>query len=158
MAMAWWQAGWQLVDGNLRSLSAGAKKFVRNLRLTVAVLSFYILTSYAMLVAAFIWPEFDRAFFAVAIFLVANSLWAYVLLIALPLRAKSIVRLIDKGYPENAKELAIRVAARKLHEESIESEELLVETAFNEGRKAYRKYKARAERLKQELDEDPGNP
>ncbi len=78
------------------------------------------------------------------------------ILLGLPLKAKSVLRLIDQGYPANAREFAIRAAARKLHEQSIETEELLVDTAINESKKALKKYRARAERLREQLDADEG--
>ncbi len=100
-----------------------------------------------------IWqPAYTQYALGLVAIYVAVPLIVVWFLMGLPLRAKSIVRLIDQGYPANVKELAIRAAAKKLHEESIETEELLVDTAINESRKALKKYRARAERLKQELD------
>jgi Na+/phosphate symporter len=107
----------------------------------------------ASAVVAIAWPAYwPYAYAAATVFLVI-PLVILLALVALPLKAKSVVRLIDMGYPANTKEMAIRVAARKLHEQSIESEELLVQTALNESRKLLRKYRERAERLKQELEE-----
>jgi hypothetical protein len=59
--------------------------------------------------------------------------------VGLPLKAHGVIRLIERGYPGNAREVAIRLAARKLRDESIETEELLVETALNEARKVLRR-------------------
>ena len=150
--MAWWHAAWSLVDTTLRGWSQAAQSIVAKVRFARNAVGVFIFALYALVAAAIIWPQYDQIFLGITIVLLSILIWVAFFLIGLPLRAKSIVRLIDTGYPENAKELALRVAARKLHEESIETEELLVETAWNEGRKAYHKYKAKAMQLKEELD------
>lgn len=147
----WWQS-WKFVDKRLRKISAKAQKMVKRLRLA----RFLVLVLFLLpLVAAglIIWkPAYTQYALALIAIYVAVPLIAIWFLLGVPLRAKSIVRLIDMGYPKNVKELAIRAAAKKLHEESIETEELLVDTAINESKKALRKYRERAERLKEELD------
>ena len=139
----------------LRDVSKKAQKIIRRLRLArLLILLLFILP----LVAAglTIWrPQYGPYALALIAVYVAVPLLGVWFLVGLPLKAKSIIRLIEKGYPANAREFAIRAAARKLHEQSIESEELLVDTAINESRKVLKKYRARAEKLKQELDEMP---
>lgn len=143
-AFAWLRTLWSLVDERLAQVSATLQRIVRTLRLLVGVLVVAILLVLAAPVVLFLWPEYFPIAYAVATAILVIPLVALVVLVALPLRLKSVVRLIDKGYPANAKELAIRVAARKLHDQSIETEELLVETALNEGRKLMERAKARA--------------
>lgn len=150
----WFKALWHMVDGTLRGLSRSLKKFVRTLRILRFFLVVAVLTVLASAVVAIAWPVYGPYFYAAAQVFLAIPLLILLILVALPLRAKSVVRLIDLGYPDNAKELAIRVAARKLHDQSIESEELILETAWNESKKMLRKYRQRADRLKRELDDD----
>lgn len=156
--MAWWSAAWSLADDTLRGWSKTAQGIVAKIRLARNAVGAFIFIVYALVASAMIWPQHDQYFLGVALILMSVIIWLAFVLVSLPLRAKSIVRLIDTGYPENAKELAIRMAARKLHEESIETEELIVATAWNEGRKAYHKYKAKAMELKEELDREPAEP
>lgn len=153
--MAWWTAAWSVADDTLRGWSQAAQSVVAKIRLARNAVGAFIFIVYALVAAAMIWPQYDQYFLGVALVLMSVIIWLAFFLVSLPLRAKSIVRLIDQGYPNNAKELAIRMAARKLHEESIETEELLVSTAWNEGRKAYHKYKVKAMELKRELDAQP---
>ena len=148
-----YRAIWTTLDGTLRGVSKGLKTLVRTLRWLRAFLVLAVLTVLASAVIAIAWPAGFPYFYAAASVFLVIPLIILLILVALPLQAKSIVRLIDIGYPENAKELAIRVVARKLHEQSIESEELLVETAFNESRKLLKRYRERAERVKQDLAE-----
>lgn len=150
----WFKALWHMVDGTLRGLSKGLKRFVRTLRILRFFLIIAILTVLASAVVAIGWPQYWPYLYAASAVFLAIPLLILLVLVALPLRAKSVVRLIDLGYPDNAKELAIRVAARKLHDQSIESEAMILETAWNESKKMLRKYRARAERLKRELDAD----
>jgi hypothetical protein len=135
---------WAMVDGRLRDLSARLQRLVRLLRVLVAFLTVGVLLVLGSAVVGLFWPEWFFVAYAVATVFLVLPLAALLVLAMLPLRAKSVIRLIDKGYPANARELAIRVAARKLRDQSIETEELLVETAVNEGRKLVDRAKARA--------------
>lgn len=140
----WYKSILKTVDDALISFSKTAKKIVRMIRLARALLFLFVLTILGLGVAGIIWPQHLPYFFAAATIPIALPVIILAVLVALPLRAKSVVRLIDMGYPANAKEMAIRMAARKLHEESIESEELLFATAWNESKKVLRKYRQRA--------------
>ncbi len=150
--MAWYKAIWHKIDDTLRSISRNAKKVVRILRIVRAFLATGILIVLATIVALFVLPEWVHLFFAISMLFLVIPLVMLLVLIQLPLMAKSIVRLIDKGYPDNARELAIRLAARKLHEQSIETEELLLDTAINEARKAKEYYGRKAKQLQAQLD------
>lgn len=142
------------IDRMLKDWSAKAQKIVRRLRLArFLVLLLFLVPLAAAAGVAIGLPWFMPYAMAILAVYVAVPLLAVFYLLGLPLKAKSIVRLIDKGYPANLKELAIRSAARKLHEQSIETEELMLDTAINESRKLLKKYQARADRLKKELDE-----
>lgn len=158
--MAWWKPAWTLMDDTLRGLSKSAKARLRFIRQLRAILVLGLIITYTAAVGAIVWPEQMRWFVAAMGVGLSISLMFWYVIVNMPLQAKSVVRLIDQGYPANVKELAIRAAARKLHEESIETEELLVETAWNETKKAYRKYMARADSLRDELDEEeaPSRP
>ncbi len=151
----WYSALLRMLDDSLRSASKTAKKVVRMLRLTRALLILVAILYLSGGPIAFLWPNFLPYYIALVAITFTGAFLGLAFLVGLPLRAKSIVRLVDMGYPKNMRELGIRVVARKLHEESIESEELLVETAWNESKKLLRKYKARAARLKEELDAEP---
>ncbi len=151
----WMTRVWQMLDDNLRSASEKARKLVRGIRIARALLWLLALLYIAGGVAGVLWPGYLQWIVLAGAITFAVPFILLAFLVALPLKAKSVVRLVDMGYPKNARELGIRMVARKLHEESIETEELLVETAWNESRKMLRKYRARAERLKQELDEEP---
>ncbi|MGB1587118.1 MAG: hypothetical protein ACPHID_08765 [Thermoplasmatota archaeon] len=153
--MAWWRAAYDVADEKLRSISDSAQKLVGTLRAVRAALVVLTLLYFSGAPIAIVWPQFLPYYFILFSITFATVTLGMAYLVGLPLRAKSLIRLIDKGYPANARELAIRAAARKLNEQSIETEELLVDTAWNEGRKAYHKYKARAQRLKEELDAEP---
>ncbi|HLF16238.1 MAG TPA: hypothetical protein VI796_02260 [Candidatus Thermoplasmatota archaeon] len=148
----WYLALWRWLDLRLQAVAKRLQRTVRWLRAIRALLVLGILLVLASAVVGLVWPRWFPIAYAVAAVALVIPLVALAFLVALPLRARSVVRLIDKGYPGNAKELAIRMAARKLHEESIATEELLVDTAINEGRKAVRKWGERARRLKEELD------
>ncbi len=157
--LAWYKAIWYKIDETLRSISRTLKKIVRTLRFVRAFLATGILIVFASIVAAFILPEWMPLFYAISMLFLVIPLVMLLALIQLPLMAKSVVRLIDKGYPDNARELAIRLAARKLHEQSIETEELLLDTAINEARKAKDYYARKAKQLQAQLDaldEDEG--
>jgi hypothetical protein len=155
-AFAWLKALWAYVDERLANFAKSLRKVLRLLRLTQALLVIGILAVLASAVVGLVWPDYFAYTYAVATIFLILPLVILVVLVALPLRAKSIVRLIDKGYPANARELAIRVAARKLRDQSIETEELLVETAVNESRKVYERYKSRTQTL--ERDENAAPP
>lgn len=141
----WLRALWSLVDERLAEISRKLRGFVRLLRVALTFLVIAILAVLAAPVVLMFWPEWFPIAYAVSTVILVIPLIALTALVALPLRLKSIIRLIDKGYPANAKEVAIRVAARKLHDQSIATEELLVDTALNEGRKMVQRFKARAE-------------
>jgi len=136
---------WGVLDGTLRRWSDALQRIVRLLRLVrvllwlgvVLILASGVLGALAALGVVHV--KWFLATYAIASLFVLVPLVAFAVLVGLPLKAKSVVRLVDQGYPENARELAIRVLARKLHEESIATEELLVETAWNETRKAMRR-------------------
>lgn len=155
--MPWWTPAWTFLDQMLRAWSKTAQRIVGYVRLARNLLVFYIAAMYALLVAAFVWPEHQAIFFTTTIVMLSINVWVLLVVVVLPLQAKSVVRLIDEGYPSNARELAIRAAVRKMRDESIETEEMLVEVAFNEGRKAFEKYSKRAEKVKQDLDETPAD-
>lgn len=140
----WLQAIWAMVDERLREVSDRLQRLLRVLRAVVAFLVVGIVLVLASAVVGLLWPRWFPIAYAVAVIFLILPLVALLMLVYLPLRAKSVVRLIDKGYPGNARELAIRVAARKLRDQSIETEELLVETALNEGRKLMDRAKAKA--------------
>ena len=153
----WLFTVWAMVDERLAEASARLQGLVRMLRVAVAFLVVGILLVLASPVVLLVWPDWFPLAYAVSTVVLVVPLVAVTVLVGLPLRMKSVVRLIDKGYPENAKELAIRIAARKLRDQSIETEELLVETALNEGRKVLERYKARAATLEQDATQgEPG--
>lgn len=140
----WLQTLWAMVDERLRELSETLQRIVRMIRGLVVFLAIGVILVLASAVVGLAWPRYFPIAYAVAVVFLVIPLAALLVLAYLPLRAKSVIRLIDKGYPANARELAIRVAARKLRDQSIETEELLVETAVNEGRKLIDRAKARA--------------
>lgn len=139
----WYKALWDAIDGSIRSFADGAKKALRMLRLARFLVALVVLTILGLGVAGIIWPQHMPYFAAAAMVFIAIPYIVIYVLLTLPFKAKSVVRLIDMGYPANAKELAIRFAARKMHEESIETEELLVATAWNESKKMLKQYRAR---------------
>lgn len=140
----WLRAMWAMVDERLQELSEKLQRIVRLVRFLVAFLTVGILLVLGSAVVGMLWPRWFPIAYAIATIVLVLPLVALLVLAYLPLRLTSVVRLIDKGYPGNVKELAIRVAARKLHDQSIETEELLVETALNEGRKVLRRMDERA--------------
>lgn len=156
--LGWIRALWAMVDERLAELSRKLQRVVRMLRLVVFLLVVGVVAVLASPVVLFLAPAYFPIAYAVATVLLAIPLIALTALVALPLRMKSVVRLVDKGYPANAKEIAIRVAARKLHEQSIETEELLVDTAINEGRKAFRRYQEWKEQAQPQPAADQGPP
>ncbi len=157
MARAGWLTSlYSLVDERLRAWSKTAKRSLLMLRLTVAVLIITLLGLYGAAVGAIFWPEWIRFWFAGSVVVLSIPLLVLAILVALPLRLKSVTRLIDKGYPGNAREIGLRLAARKLRDESIETEELLAETAWNEGKKAYRKYRPAVDELLREKEAKAG--
>jgi hypothetical protein len=140
----WLRTLWAMVDDRLAELSAKLQAVVRMLRLAVALLVVAVLLVLASPVVLYLWPEWFPLAYAISTMILVIPIVLLAVLAALPLRMKSVVRLIDKGYPENAKEIAIRIAARKLHDQSIATEELLVDTALNEARKVMERAKAHA--------------
>mgnify|MGYP001618283241 CR=1 FL=1 len=130
---------WAMVDAFLGNLSKKLQAVVRTLRIVRFFLVVGILAVLASAVVGLLWPRWFPVAYAIGTIFLVIPLIALTALVAAPLRARSVVRLIDQGYPGNAKELAIRAVARKLHDESIETEELLVDTALNEGRKLWRR-------------------
>jgi hypothetical protein len=149
----WYKALWAKADESIQSFSNSARKLLRMLRLVRFLILLVILTIIGLGVAGIIWPKLLSYFAAAAMIFIAVPYIILYVLVSLPLKAKSVVRLIDMGYPANAKEMAIRFAARKMHEESIETEELLMATAWNESKKMLRKYRARAAARK-DVDEE----
>ena len=135
----WLRTMWAMVDERLYELSVKLQRIVRLIRVLVGFLTVGVVLVLASAVVGLVWPQWFPIAYAVATIFLVLPLVVLLVLAYLPLRARSVIRLIDKGYPANAKELAIRVVARKLHDESIETEELLVETAINEGRKVLRR-------------------
>jgi len=140
----WLQGVWAMVDERLRETSRKLQRVVRTLRLVAFLVTVGILAVLASAVVGLLWPRWFFVAYAVATLFTVIPLVLVLALVMLPLRMRSVIRLVDKGYPANARELAIRIAARKLHDQSIETEELLVETALNEGRKLMDRAKARA--------------
>ncbi|HUR63629.1 MAG TPA: hypothetical protein VM241_04020 [Candidatus Thermoplasmatota archaeon] len=139
--MAWYTVLWAMVDERLREWSRKLQALVRLLRVTRILLVVGILCVLASAVVGLLWPQWFPIAYAVAVLFLVVPLVLCLFLVSLPLKAHAVIRLIERGYPGNAREIAIRVAARKLRDESIETEELLVETAFNEGRKLLRRMK-----------------
>lgn len=139
----WIGATARMVDDRMRDINRSLKRSFRMLRLAQVALIVGLLASYAFAVLAIVYPQYAGYFYAGAILLLSTALIPWIALISLPLKLRSIRRLVDKGYPANAREMAIRVVAKKLHDESIETEEMLFDTAINESRKAYRKFKAK---------------
>ena len=151
--LGWIRMLWAMVDDRLAELAAKLQRIVRLLRVAVAMLVVAVVLVLLSPVVLFLAPDYFPIAYAVSTVILVIPIVILAVLASLPLKMKSVIRLIDKGYPANAKEIAIRVAARKLHEESIETEELLVETAINEGRKAIRRY----EEWKQQAAPVPGS-
>lgn len=152
MGQPWYKAIWRLFDGTLRSISDTLQSIVRVLRITRVVMALLVVLMLLVAVFVILRPEYSHYVLAAVVVLLTLPIVAIFGLASLPFRAKSAVRLIDQGYPENVKELTIRAVARKFHDESIATEELLVDTAVNESRKALSKYRTRLERLRAELD------
>lgn len=142
---------WRTVDERLRELSAGLQRMLRMLRLARALLWIGVadlLGTAALALATVLgWVSLDWFLiaYAVSTLFLMIPLVALALLVSLPLRLRRIVSLIDQGYPENFREIALRVLARKLHDESIATEELLWDTAVNEARKVARRMQAQDE-------------
>jgi hypothetical protein len=152
-AFGWLRAFWRTVDSALRDVSDGLQKAVRTLRLLRAFLIVSVVVVVASAVVGIWRPDWLPYAYAAAVVFLVIPLIILLALVSLPLRAKSLVRLIDAGYPRMTRELAIRVAARKLHEQSIESEALLLETAIHESRKLLRRYRERARRVRDDFDD-----
>ncbi len=149
--LSWFSTLWSVIDDFLRSVNDGLRRAVRWLRILRAFLIVGVLLVIGAVVGAFVQPAWMPLWFAIAVTFLVIPFLIMTALVAAPLRAKSVVRLIDKGYPANAREMGIRIVAQKLHDESIRTEELLVDTAVNEARKAVQKYREVADKL---LDED----
>ena len=154
----WYKAIWRAIDGQLLAFSLKLQRIVRTLRILNALLWFGIIVVLASAVVAVVWPEYLRFAFAAAVVFLVIPLLLVTILVGLPLKMRSLVRLIDKGYPENAKELAIRAFARKMRDESIETEELLIETAVNESKKVLRRYRNRAEAMAEAAEPTEDDP
>lgn len=150
----WLQTLWAMVDERLREASAKLQRLVRAIRILVVFLTVGVVLVLSSAVVGLLWPRWFPIAYAVATIFLVIPLVGLLALAYLPLRAKSVIRLIDKGYPGNAREIAIRVAARKLRDQSIETEELLVETALNEGRKILDRAKARDAAREAEAEAD----
>jgi hypothetical protein len=156
--LGWLRMVWTMMDERLAAFAASLQRIVRVLRFVVAALIVAILVVLVSPIVLWLWPEYFPIAYAVTVLILSIPIIVLTVLVALPLRMTSVVRLIDKGYPANAKEIAIRVAARKLHDESIATEELLVETAINEGRKAFRRYSEWKENTEPAPAADQGDP
>jgi hypothetical protein len=137
--MAWYTLLWAMVDERLREWSGKLQAMVRLLRAARVLLVVGILCVLASAVVGLLWPQWFPIAYAVAVVFLIVPLVLCLFLVGLPLKAHGVIRLIERGYPGNAREVAIRLAARKLRDESIETEELLVETALNEARKVLRR-------------------
>ncbi len=148
---------WDSVDGRLARVAGKLRSLVRTLRILAVLLVIGIIAVLASAVVGIWWPEYFPYAYAVSTVVLLVPVIGVLTLIMLPLRMKSVIRLIEKGYPGNARELAIRVAVRKVRDQSIETEEMLVETALNESRKALERYRERAERLQQEKEAPPAS-
>lgn len=161
----WYMAIWAMLDSTMRRWAETLQKLLRMLRMVRALLVLGILIVLASAVlavlasAGLIQVKWFLAFHAIATLFLLVPLVVLTVLVGLPLRAKSVTRLIDMGYPANFRELAIRVMARKLRDESIETEELLVETAVNETRKMVRRMEeSRKRAAAEDAASDPGSP
>jgi hypothetical protein len=154
----WLRAIWHSIDSFLAGLFGLLKKTLRALNILRVLSVLFFVVSIALAVLVLVAPE--SVPYVLAGLLIVGTLPIIVLfvLLSIPFRAKSFVRLVRMGYPENAKELTIRLAARKMRDQSIKSEEMLIETAFNESRKLLERYRARLFRLKKHLDEMPADP
>ncbi len=135
---------WKSVDAALASANKKAKRILLMLRFAAVFMVLIIVGSWGLAVASIFRPELAAYFYLGAVVILSIGLMPWAALLILPLRLKSVTKLIDKGYPANAREMGIRVIARKLHEESIETEELLFGTAINEGKKMMRNMQAKA--------------
>jgi hypothetical protein len=141
--LGWLRMMWAMLDERLAELSLKLQRIVRLIRTVVVLLWVGVALVLLAPVVLFVWPEYFPIAYALSTVVLVIPIVALAVLAGLPLKARSVVRLIDKGYPANAKEIAIRLAARKLHDQSIETEELLVDTAINEGRKILRRVQER---------------
>lgn len=153
--LRWTYRLWKQLDDTLHGISRSLQKVVRALTIARVMAIFMALAFVAFAVVLVFYPEWTPY---VVVGIVATYAIPFVLmaiLLAIPFRWKSVIRLIRKGYPANAEELALRAVARKLRDQSIESERLLWETAWSEGRKMYKRYLHRAKKLQRQLDEMP---
>lgn len=141
----WFLGMFRAADAWLRGLSRRLRGMLRLMRAVVALLVVLDLTILAAAVLVVLRPEYVHyvAAFTLAVLLI--PMIALTMLATLPLRFRSVTRLIDKGYPANAKELALRALARKFRDQSIETEELLAQALWNEARKALRLRETREE-------------
>lgn len=152
----WYRAAWALVDNAMRTWSERLQRILRLLRFARFMLLLGVVVAIGSAVVQFAAPQYFAYAYAAAMAFLVVPLIVFYVLAGLPLRARSVVRLVDMGYPANARELAIRMVARKLHEESIATEELLWDTAVNEGRKFIRKMENEKTR-RQAGDPAPGD-
>ena len=158
--LSWLRTMWAMVDERLAELSLRLQRIVRLIRVAVVALWVAVVLVLLAPVVLFVWPEYFPIAYAVSTVILVIPIVILAVVAGLPLKARSVVRLIDKGYPANAKEIAIRLAARKLHEQSIQTEELLVDTAINEGRKLIRRVEAAEQQAAAGTPpgQGPGNP
>jgi hypothetical protein len=136
---------WRLLDSRLRRLSETLQRLVRTLRWTRRLLWLGIILVLASAAVGIVAPKYFPYAYAVATIFLVLPLAILAVVVGLPLRAKSMIRLIDMGYPSNAREFGIRFLTRKMRDESIETEELLYETALNEAKKYLRKMREKEE-------------
>ncbi len=141
--LGWIMGLWKVVDERLRKLNKTLKTVLRLVRFAVFFLILLLLASWTLAALVIWYPQYSAYFYLGSIVILSIGLIPWIVLVSLPLKAKSVTRLIDQGYPENAREMAIRVMAQKLHDESIHTEELLFDTAVNEGKKYIRRMQER---------------
>ncbi len=138
-------AVWKTLDERLRGVAEGLQRILGLLRLARFLLWLGVValvaTSLISVAAALCWVSLKvfLVAYAISTLFLLIPLVVLAVLVSLPLKLQSVVRLIDKGYPENLREIMLRLVARKLHDESIASEQMLWDTAVNEGRKFMRK-------------------
>jgi hypothetical protein len=143
---------WRAVDERLHRVSEGLQKAVRTLRILRFTLVLAILVVLASAVVGLLWPRWFPIAYAVATIFLVIPLMAFLVMVALPLRAKRVVAWIDMGYPENTRRVAMQAAAERLHKASHETEDLIVETIANESRKVLAKYRERARQVNGEAE------
>jgi hypothetical protein len=141
------------LDGSLRKMNKKIRMAFFWMRFAQIFLILAVLASWTCAVGAIYYPDLAGYFYAGAIVLLSIGLIPWAIIVGLPLRLKMLRRMAKQGYAKSAREVGLRAMARKWHDKSIETEELLFDTAINEGRKAYRRYKKRAGNMRNEMDD-----